>query len=142
MLFYYVRHGDPIYNPDSLTPLGQIQAEAVGRRLAMHGIDKIYASTSQRAILTTTPLAEMLHKDIEQVYFANEDYTFKELTYKTPTGPRWQFELTEIKEFFLSDEIAALGDKWYTHPKFAEYDYEAGLSRIARESDAFFEKLG
>ena len=33
MLFFYVRHGDPIYNPDSLTPLGQRQAEAVGKRL-------------------------------------------------------------------------------------------------------------
>ena len=29
MLFYYVRHGDPIYTPDSLTELGHRQAEAV-----------------------------------------------------------------------------------------------------------------
>ena len=26
MFLYYIRHGDPIYNPDSLTPLGQRQA--------------------------------------------------------------------------------------------------------------------
>ena len=31
MLLLYVRHGDPIYSPDSLTPLGERQAEAVGR---------------------------------------------------------------------------------------------------------------
>ena len=32
MLFFYVRHGDPIYNPDSLTPLGHEQARALGDR--------------------------------------------------------------------------------------------------------------
>ena len=142
MLLYYVRHGDPIYNPDSLTPLGQRQAEAVGRRLATHGIDKIYASTSKRAILTATPLAEILHKDIEELDFANEEHTFRELTYIPVKRPRWLFELAEIKEFFHSEEIVALGDKWYTHPKFAEYHYDVGLSRIAKESDAFLENLG
>ena len=44
MILYYVRHGDPIYNPDSLTELGKRQAEAVAKRLAVHGIDKIFAS--------------------------------------------------------------------------------------------------
>ena len=38
MILYYIRHGDPIYNPDSLTPLGERQAEAIGHRLAGRGI--------------------------------------------------------------------------------------------------------
>ena len=45
MLFFYIRHGDPIYQPDSLTPLGEYQAEAVKSRLGQFGLDKIYAST-------------------------------------------------------------------------------------------------
>jgi broad specificity phosphatase PhoE len=52
MLFFYVRHGDPTYNPDELTPLGHRQAEAVAKRLSLYGIDKIYSSTSNRAYLT------------------------------------------------------------------------------------------
>ena len=64
MLFFYIRHGDPIYNPDSLTPLGERQAEAVGKRLALFGIDEIYASTSNRAQLTAKPLCELVKKDI------------------------------------------------------------------------------
>ena len=28
MIFYYIRHGDPIYNPNGLTPLGARQAES------------------------------------------------------------------------------------------------------------------
>ena len=60
MLFFYVRHGDPIYDPDSLTPLGHRQAEAVAKRLALYGLDEIYASTSNRAVLTATPTSEIL----------------------------------------------------------------------------------
>ena len=41
MLLFLIRHGDPIYEPDQLTALGQRQAEAVGRRLSRYGIDKI-----------------------------------------------------------------------------------------------------
>ena len=49
MLLFYIRHGDPIYTPDQLTDLGQRQAEAVGHRLGLYGIDKIFSSTSTRA---------------------------------------------------------------------------------------------
>ena len=41
MLLFFVRHGDPIYVPDSLTPLGRRQAEAVAKRLARYGLDQI-----------------------------------------------------------------------------------------------------
>ena len=33
MLLYIVRHGDPIYETDSLTERGKLQAEAVGKRM-------------------------------------------------------------------------------------------------------------
>ena len=55
MLFYYVRHGDPIYNPDSLTEFGHAQAEALAKRLSILGFDKIYASSSNRARQTAEP---------------------------------------------------------------------------------------
>ena len=55
MILFYVRHGDPIYNPDQLTPLGHRQAESVAKRLALFGIDEIYASTSTRAMQTAQP---------------------------------------------------------------------------------------
>ena len=37
MIFFYIRHGDPIYNPDSLTPLGMRQADAIAKRLSLYG---------------------------------------------------------------------------------------------------------
>ena len=74
MLFFYVRHGDPIYDPNQLTPLGKRQAEAVAKRLAAHGIDEIYASTSNRAIETAQPTCEILKKQMTLLDFANEDH--------------------------------------------------------------------
>ena len=50
MLLFYVRHGDPIYDPDSLTPLGLKQADALAKRLCRYGIDEIYSSSSNICI--------------------------------------------------------------------------------------------
>lgn len=44
MLFYFIRHGNPIYDPDSLTEKGKEQAETLALRLERAGIDKIYRS--------------------------------------------------------------------------------------------------
>ena len=55
MIFYYVRHGDPIYDPDSLTELGHKQAAALAKRFTLTGLDEIYSSTSMRARMTAEP---------------------------------------------------------------------------------------
>ena len=76
MLIYYIRHGDPVYDPDSLTELGKRQAEAIGKRLAGVDIGKIYASSSNRAIQTATPLSEMSKKEITVLDWCNEGYVW------------------------------------------------------------------
>ncbi len=142
MLFYYVRHGDPIYTPDSLTPLGERQAEAVAKRLALHGIDKVFASTSNRAILTATPTAQICKKEIVQLDFANESHAWEGFTYKAKDRTRWLFQCDEITHLFHTKEIRELGHEWYKHPALSEYNYKEGVDRVQRESDAFFESLG
>ena len=149
MLFFYVRHGDPIYNPDSLTPLGERQAEAVGKRLAMFGIDEIYSSTSERARLTARPLSELVKKEVSLLDFANEGYAWQQLIcYSKARGCHtWLYYAPEVKEIFHTDEITSLGQRWYEHPAFSaeEFggrDYAEGIARIQRGSDEFFESLG
>ncbi len=72
MLLYIVRHGDPDYKTDSLTPLGRRQAEAVGRRIMRARVDRIYASTMGRALETARPAAELLKKEIVPLDWARE----------------------------------------------------------------------
>lgn len=144
MIFYYVRHGDPIYNPDSLTPLGIRQAEAVAKRLALYGLDKIYSSTSNRAVMTAKPTCELLKTEPELLDFANESHASRELSIdkEDGSGKTWLFQNSSVVELFNSKEIRDLGDRWFEHPKFKAYDYEKGINRIYDESDKFLMSLG
>lgn len=142
MLFIYVRHGAPTYSPDALTPLGKRQAEAVGKRIAAYGVDKIFSSTSNRAYETALPLSELLGKEITRLDFANEGHAFREFCGEQDGRRTWVFDLPKYKALFCRDDVRALGRRWYTHPVFADTDFGAGIERIQRESDAFFASLG
>ena len=142
MLLFYIRHGDPIYSPDSLTPLGKRQAEAIGKRLAVYGIDEIYSSTSERAYLTAVPTAEILKKDITQLDFCNEKYAWEEFTVDFDGRKEWVFFVPELRKAFCSPEVTTLGNKWYDYPEFSQYKFKNGIERINREVDSFFKTLG
>ena len=143
MLLYYVRHGDPIYNPDSLTELGKAQAEALKHRFAAYGLDRIYSSTSNRAYQTALPTANILKKEITQLDWCNEGKAFAEFTATDPSGAKaWHFWYPESRKVFLSKEIRELGERWYDHPYFKDTPCKSGVERINREVDAFFSELG
>ena len=143
MIFFLIRHGDPIYNPDSLTELGHKQAEALVERFARYGLDEIYCSTSVRAQMTAQPTAEALGLEIQMCPWAHESLTFDDMCVLCPDGKRrWAFGQQYIKEQFNLPDVLALGEKWYTHPLFSDTRFGAGEERIDREVDAFFLSLG
>ena len=143
MLFFYIRHGDPIYNPESLTPLGHRQAEAVGRRLARYGLDKIFVSSSNRAMLTAQPACEMLKMDRTILDWCNEAHAWAELAFPDEDGKtRWVCEQERFRKLFVSPEMYALGEEWPAHPALANTTVGAGIARIRRETDALLAQLG
>jgi len=149
MLLFYVRHGDPIYSPNSLTPFGHRQAEAVGRMLSQYRINEIYASTSERAKLTAKPLCEITKKEMKLLDFANEDHVWRDLVCYSEAKEcyTWLFYDPKTKELFHTPEIRELGQRWYEHPdfkdeKYLNKDYKAGIERVQTESDKFLETLG
>ena len=143
MLLFYVRHGDPIYDPNSLTPLGERQAEAVAKRLALYGIDKIYASTSTRARLTAEPTAEITKKTPELLDFANESHAWRDFTVDTEEGKKeWFFHSEPYRRLINDESFIALGHKWYEHSAFADCKFKEGMERILAETNAFLASLG
>ena len=142
MIFYYIRHGDPIYAPDSLTPLGHRQAEALARRLAVYGLDKIYCSPSVRAKLTAQPTCELLH--MELLDFTYENYAADDLSIYYEDGTRkWVFQDEDYRHLFFSRELRALGDDWVTHPAVQKYPrLQSGIERIRQAGTEFFASLG
>ena len=141
MLLYFIRHGDPIYNPDSLTALGKEQAKALAKRLALYGLDEIYCSTSTRAQQTAQPTCDLLKKQMQLLDWAHEGHAWEQLTVDLPNGGRtWCFFHEPTKKMFRSEEVRKLGHAWYSHPDFGKF--QAGMQRIEREADAFLLSLG
>ena len=143
MLLFYIRHGDPIYDPDSLTPLGHRQAEAVAKRLSRYGLDEVYASSSNRAILTSKPTCEILKKEATILDWCNEHHAWQELTHDYEDGRRdWLFAVPTIARKFASQEFAAMGENWADHPMFEGTNVKSGIERIRRETYGFLAEKG
>ena len=143
MILYYVRHGDPIYDPDQLTELGKRQAEAVGRRLSQYGLDEIYVSSSERAKQTAAPTLEILKKEAVILDWTNEKYAWEQLSVPLGDGRRmWAFAVPETRKLFASEELARYRFEWYRHPAVQDLPFEAGIKRIQEETWAFLKDQG
>ena len=46
-----------------LNCVNNCQAEALAKRLALYGVDRIFSSTSNRAVMTATPTCDLLKKE-------------------------------------------------------------------------------
>ena len=141
MLLFYIRHGEPVYEPDSLTPLGEKQAEALSKRLAKYGLDEIYASVSNRAMLTAIPTAKLLNKPVIPLEWCYERLAWLEFSVEKVFGdkPAWVYQIEEFRNAFVSDEVLKRGRDWCTG-KFSRF--KDGINRISRETYKFLEELG
>ncbi len=143
MLLFYVRHGDPIYDPDSLTPLGHEQAKSLAKRFVTYGLDRIYSSPSVRAQQTAQPTCDLLGKEKTVCPWACESVAWRYFSIDASTGIHtWCFYDPVILELFGSREVRELGDRWYEHPAFAKYDFAEGVQYINAAVDEFFLSLG
>jgi probable phosphoglycerate mutase len=143
MLFFYIRHGDPIYDPDSLTELGHKQAEALSKRLAVYGLDEIYTSSSERAKLTAEPTCKLLGITPTELDWCHEKYAFRQLTVRDDEGKRrWACGHTPTKRLFVTPEVVAMGRDWHKHPYFKDTTFSEGVERVDTEVDAFMRSLG
>lgn len=150
MLLFYVRHGDPDYVNDCLTPLGQQQAEAVVARMEHCRPNRLFTSNKGRAILTAVPTAERLGLEIEeQLDFLDESRAYLEMRCECEGGMygggkySWGMDIPAYRELFTTPEVRAMGRKWYEHPAFADRpDFGVCMKRVQEGTDAFLQKLG
>jgi probable phosphoglycerate mutase len=144
MLFYYIRHGEPLGVPDySLTPLGREQAKALAKRLCLFGIDRVFASPTLRTMQTAQPICDLLGKEITPCDWADEGIVWNEFTVPHPKYEHtWAFFDPKYLEIFSSPEVRALGERWYEHPELAGLNFKAGVERVNAAVDEFFLSLG
>ena len=143
MLLFYIRHGDPIYNPDSLTELGHKQAKALAKRLNLYGIDEIFCSPSNRAQQTAQPTCELLNKPMTVCDWAHEACAADGFWINEGTNQDcWCFQHERVYPLLLLPEVRALGEQWYTHPLFENYNFAKGVRHADTSVDSFLERLG
>ena len=143
MILYYVRHGDPIYDPDSLTELGHKQAEALANRFSLYGLDAVYSSPSNRARLTAQPTCEALGLDLKICEWADEGLAGVDTGMTDKDGRFvWSFADKEMAEKFNDASVRALGMEWYKHEYFKGFPFEKGIHRISSAVDEFLLSLG
>jgi probable phosphoglycerate mutase len=142
MILYYVRHGEPIYVPDSLTEYGVEQAKALAKRFTLYGLDEVYTSTSVRAMQTAKETCELLKINPTLLDWAKEDLVWNEFTVEKDGGKTWLFHDKKCLEKFCSKEMLAVGENWVDSAEFADTKTKSGKLRIDREVDEFFLKLG
>lgn len=139
MLLYIIRHADPIYNPDTLTPKGVLQASALAKRLASSSISKIYSSPSGRAMETAKPASELLGLPINVEPWLTE--VADKFSLLMPDGKK-VFAPDVDNTNYLTDEMLDIGTKWHGAKIFESINAKKEYEEICNNSDKFLEKLG
>ena len=140
MLLYIIRHGDPIYETDSLTERGKLQAEAVGKRLYDAKIDRIFSSPMGRAQETAEPACRLLglEKNIEE--WAHE--IGKEMWTPFPDG-KMRLASRIQNTYYRRDGNQDLPfDRAYECDGLRQSQLKSAMDYIEENGKIFLEKLG
>ncbi len=140
MLLYIVRHGDPIYETDSLTERGRKQAEAVGKRMLDAKIDRIFSSPMGRAMETAEPACKLLgiEKSIENWAHEIEDERL------TPFPDGKLKSITDVQNTYYRENgnIDLPYDRAYECTGINQSQMHTAVSRIENGGKDFLERLG
>ena len=136
---YYVRHGYPDYEHDSLTNTGRYQAEKTSEFLNTIKMDKIFSSNLGRARITAEYLANKQNKEIIILPWLSEDNAAKYAS-KIVNNQfiNWYFWIDETIELFHKLQ----NDKnWYLSKELPPSIYE-GTKVIGEEIDNWLKTIG
>ena len=140
MRIYLIRHGDPDYPNDSLTPTGRAEAQALAEHLAKAGIDDIYASPRGRARLTAQYTADHLAKMGISLPVNIEPWTTELDGIRDMQRNRslWDFDAADLRAPHILENL----NGWHQTAPLNNANLAAHIERIGRESDAFLARLG
>ena len=72
MRIMFIRHGEPNYELDCLTPKGKLQAQAAAKRLMPEGIEEVWSSTMGRAKETAAAFSDLSGLPVKTLDFMRE----------------------------------------------------------------------
>lgn len=134
MRIIFVRHGEPDYANDCLTPEGHKQAAAAAERLSVEGVREIYAAPSGRAQQTAACTARRLGLEVATLSFMGE------ISWGGPgipaDGRPWTLGYRMLQEGFDFNAV-----DWRRHPYFAENTVTRYYSTVTDKFDEFLREI-
>ena len=140
MRIYLIRHGDPDYPNDSLTPTGRAEAQALAEHLAQAGIDEIYASPRGRAKLTAQYTADHLEKMGISLPVTIEPWTTELDGLRDMQRNRslWDFDAADLRAPHVLRNL----NGWHLAAPLDNARLAEHVERIEKGSDDFLSRLG
>lgn len=138
MRIIFVRHAYPNYAKDCLTEIGHKQAAAAAKRLKEEGIQKIYSSSSGRAVETAEYTAREFSLDIEQCDFAREiSWGSKDGEPLYKDGHPWR-----TMDDMVAKGQSILNPDWMDREPFCHNKVIDHVKRVTQNTDAWLSTLG
>ena len=138
MRLYIIRHADPDYSIDSITPEGHLEAKALSERFSTHGLDRIYCSPKGRAISTMKYTSDILKLgyNIEEWTKEVEDLWFD----KTPWGPLALWDMPG--EVIRGEQTLPTHENWDQQSFINTTTVNERFNKLKLDSDAFLKRHG
>jgi broad specificity phosphatase PhoE len=137
---YIIRHADPDYLNNTITPEGCLEAKALANRLSKEGLDRIYCSPMGRAIHTMQYTAEALKLKAKILEWTQELESLK-IIKKVPWPIEYPWDIPG--EMLLNKKPLSLrADGHALFDELQGLNVEEKFREIIQYSDEFFNRLG
>lgn len=137
MRLYLIRHADPDYPNNTITPGGHLEAQALAERLARHGLDTIYSSPLRRAMQTAQYTADRLKLTVQI-----EDWT-QELDWRVHHETQGEIAAWNIPgEMIRGGESQPTHETWHELPLLEKSQLREKFETLKQSSDQFLERHG
>jgi broad specificity phosphatase PhoE len=138
MRLYIVRHGDPDYAVDGLTPRGHLEAQALAKRMKLLDPDHLFVSPLGRARATARYSEEALGKTATVLDWVREKSDWREEV--LPWGSRM---IWDIPGEILREKVPPpLYDDWGKLALIEGKGYPEKYEALRKDSDAFLASFG
>jgi probable phosphoglycerate mutase len=138
MRLLIIRHGDPDYSIDSLTPYGFAEAEALADRISEMDIKAIYLSPLGRAQDTARPFLKRMEREGVTLDFLREFSPKVKKPGEEKPGVAWDWLPGEfsVRDGFYDK------DRWYLEPELAAAKVKEAYDYVTGELDALLLRHG
>lgn len=136
MRLIMVRHGEPDYSNDCLTPEGRLQAAAAAERLETEGISEIYSSPMGRARETASFTADRLGLPVTVLDFMHE------ISWGGPGVPENGHPWTLSERMIADEDFDFFSSSWRDHPYYRANVATEYFDLVSARFDAFLSARG